>query len=234
MNKLFCFVGDNTVPYRTIMSEHKDFYISDVLIRKSQVVIAEQTHSNNVHICKNEDSGAGFDDHPQIQDCDALITNLPDQFLLIRTADCTPVLLYDEKTKSIGAVHSGREGTSKNIVGATVAAMNKAYSVIPSNLKCYIGAGICKNHYKLNEATFTLFTRTCLDAGIKINLDDFPAVDIQNAIVQQLIQAGIRAKNIESNDICTFESSRHYSYRRDGTNNRQINLIGMIYGKHSL
>jgi polyphenol oxidase len=232
--KLFSYLGDHSIPYRTIMTNHKDFKASDVLIPKSRCVIAEQTHSVNVHPCTEADCGAGFDDNPQIQDCDALVTNLPDIFLLIRTADCTPVLLFDEVSKCIGAVHSGREGTRKNITGQTVKTMIRLYSAEPSDIKAWIGPGICKKHYPVSEEIWTDFYLTCTKSNFFVDESDFLFPDIQSVILQQLTAVGLKQENIIKNEICTFESNGHFSYRRDKTRNRQINIIGMINGKHNL
>jgi YfiH family protein len=232
--ELFRYLGDDTFPYRTIMADHTDFSINKILILKNRCVIAEQTHSNNVHVCSEKDSGAGFDEHSQVSDCDAIVTGVPNQFLLIRTADCTPILLYDEKRKCIGAVHSGREGTRKDITGHCIEVMINEYNSQPKDVKAWIGPGICNNHYKVSEEIWAEFYQSCKNSNFFIDESDFLFPDIQNVILQQLTTAGILQENIISNNICTFESERHFSFRRNGTFNRQINIIGMIDGKHNL
>jgi YfiH family protein len=228
--KLFNYLGDNEHPYRTIMANHSNFFIDNFMIPKNRIVITEQTHSRNIHICSDIDCGAGFDDHPQIHDCDGMVTNLPHQFLLIRTADCTPVLFYDKNTQSIGSVHSGREGTRKNIVKNLIQTMQVEYMSLPENIQVWIGAGICKEHYEVSEKIAQEFNQTCLQNNLLLDETDCRYIDIQNVIIKQLVQSGILLKNIHRNKICTYESLAHFSYRRDGTRNRQINVIGLING----
>jgi len=228
MNYLFYYLGDSALPYRTIMAEHTDFSVKGIVIPKNKVVIAEQTHSKHVHVCHEKDSGAGFDEHAQIADCDAMVTNIQGQFLLIRTADCTPVLMYDEKTQSVGAIHSGREGTRKNIIGETVSTMQKQFNSLPENIKAWIGAGICKQHYQVSEIVWVAFSQSCKKQNILIAESDTFHLDIQDVIYQQLINAGLKPENISRNSTCTFESKEHFSFRREGTHNRQINIIGML------
>jgi YfiH family protein len=230
MKQLFYYLGDMSVPYRTIMANHSDFVIHGITIQKKNIVIAEQTHSNHMHICQMSDCGAGFDKHAQIADCDALTTNLTNQFLLIRTADCTPVLFYDKNSEAIGAVHSGREGTRKNIIRQLVKAMQSKYQSNPGDIQVWIGAGICKNHYQVSPSVWQEFAHSCRQDNIIIDESDEPFIDVQDVILQQLLQSGIRPENIKQNQICTYESEAHFSFRRDGTNNRQINLIGLIDG----
>jgi len=230
MINLFFFLGDASLPYRTIMANHTDFNIGDFLVPKSRTVIAEQTHSPTVHICNESDCGAGFDEHPQIPGCDALITNHIKQYLLIRTADCTPVLLYDASNNAVGAIHSGREGTRKNIVAATINAMQNQYNTQPQDLRAWIGAGISKKHYKVDESTWLVFYEACHLLDIDLSKDIFPIIDINFVISQQLLQAGVSVNRINNLGICTFENKSYFSYRRDGTHNRQINIIGLTDG----
>jgi len=232
MDNLLMFLGDNSVPYRTIMANHDDFIVQGHLIRKKQVVIAEQTHSNHVHICSENDSGAGFDNHLQIADCDALLTNLPNQFLMVRTADCTPILVYDNIKKVVGAIHSGREGTKKNIVGQTIETMQIVFNSNPGDICASMGAGICKTHYNVSDNIWNEFYETCVNNKFIIKKPDRPFLDIQRMIFQQLIGAGLALEKILRNNICTFEADNYFSFRRDGTHNRQINIIGIKDGRN--
>jgi YfiH family protein len=228
------YLGDISLPYRKIIANHTDFTVKEFLIKKDSCVIAEQTHSDRVHICTYDDNGAGFDSHSQISDCDALVTDIPNQFLLIRTADCTPVLLYDETKYCIGAVHSGREGTRKNIVGNAIITMSDTYGASPDNLKAIIGPGICKKHYQVSQEIWDEYCLSCRKSNFSIDESELLFPDIQSVIIQQLTASGVKMEHITRNEICTFESGKHFSYRKDQTRNRQINIIGMTDGKHNL
>jgi YfiH family protein len=214
--------------YRSIMKNHADFELAGRVIPSSRIVIAEQTHSNLVHICREEDCGAGFGEHPQIAVADGLVSNIPNQFLLIRTADCTPILLFDKSEMVIAAVHSGREGTRKNIAGACVNAMMRHYACNPANIVAYIGAGICEAHYEVSEDIFQEFNASLIAEDFFPCTNQHRHLNIRSTIFQQLIRAGLRFINIENVHICTYEDSGYFSFRRDETKNRQINMIGII------
>ena len=47
---------------------------------------------------------------------DGLITKKKGLALSVLTADCAPILIYDKKTKMIGAIHAGWKGALKKIV----------------------------------------------------------------------------------------------------------------------
>ena len=225
--KVFLHLGDLQPDYLSIMREQSDFRVGDRITPASRVVIAEQTHSDLVHLCSEADCGAGFGSHPQIDAADALVTNITGQYLLIRTADCTPVLLHDIRARAVGAVHSGREGTRKNIVGKAVASLKQHYNVEPQDIIAYIGAGICAGHYQVSEEIWQQFNASLQDLDQAFQNTPPRHLDIRLCVFRQLLQAGVPFKNIEQDHTCTYESQRHFSYRRDGTRNRQINLIGI-------
>ena len=142
-------LGEKTPDYRSVMRDQGDIRIGDKVIPASSTVIAEQIAGDGIHICSDQDSGAGWGRHPQIAAADALITNLPGQYLLIRTADCYPVLLTDAQNRAVAAIHSGREGTRLNIAGKAVRALEEHFGIRPAELTAHIGAGICARHYEV-------------------------------------------------------------------------------------
>lgn len=227
MSKVCFHLGNNTPDYRTIMREHDDFEVAGRVIPKDRIVIAAQTHSDLVHICSEQDCGAGFADHAQIPIADGLITNIPNQWLMIRTADCTPILLYDDALKVVAAVHSGREGTRKNIAGACVSAMQQHFGCNAANIVAYIGAGICEEHYEVSEELYIEFNASLSAQNFCPCTKQYRHLNIRSTIFQQLIRAGLRFFNIENIHVCTYEDASYFSFRRDGTHNRQINLIGI-------
>lgn len=90
-----------------------------------RLATAEQVHGDVVAEAAGPGLHAG---------ADALVTGDPGVTLGIYVADCAAVYLADRRGRAIGLVHSGRAGTTKNIVGRTVALMRERYSVEPSDL----------------------------------------------------------------------------------------------------
>src|SRR4029079_7170155 len=54
---------------------------------------------------------------------DALVTTQPGVSLMVRAADCVPVLFADESRALAGAAHCGRPGLVAGVVAATVTTM---------------------------------------------------------------------------------------------------------------
>ena len=104
-------------------------------------VLTKQTHTDIVRCVTAQDAGTGLF-KPEFEPCDGLVTNTPGLALVVFTADCTPVLLYDPKTGAVGAVHAGWRGTAQDIVGKAVQAMEKHFGTDPACLKAAIGPNI--------------------------------------------------------------------------------------------
>jgi YfiH family protein len=109
--------------------------VSQPLTRES-LVSPRQVHSAEVRHVGAGDSGRF------IPDCDALITSEPGVPLLLRFADCVPILLYDPRRKAIGLAHAGWRGTVAGMAQAAVQAMVEALGSAPDDLVAALGPAI--------------------------------------------------------------------------------------------
>lgn len=125
---------------------------------KNSYVTAEQPHSNQVAVAHRHDCGK------KLPGVDALITNEPGVTLVIRTADCGPLFLYDPVAKVIGLAHSGRKGTEANIARATIRAMEKEFGAKPENIITVLGPCIRPPQYEIDFASE--IARQCRDEAI--------------------------------------------------------------------
>lgn len=164
---------------------------------------------------------------------DALLTDRPGILLVVRTADCLPVLLVDKKKKVVAAVHCGWRGTKKKLAAKAAEAMSALYKCERSSLLAALGPCIEQDCYEVREEVRESFK----DAGIR---DDFFLsssaktgsyyFDLKQANRYQLLKAGLKPENIFSVDLCTYCEESLFSYRRDGFKaGRMVNFIGMLY-----
>lgn len=110
-------------------------------VKKS--VLSHQIHTDTVRVVTEADC-MGLDHHAY-PECDALVTNVPGLALVIFTADCTPILLYDPVTGAVGAIHAGWRGTAMDIAGKAVQTMVCAFGCEQANIRAAIGPniGVC-------------------------------------------------------------------------------------------
>jgi YfiH family protein len=82
---------------------------------------------------------------------DAIITNTPGLLLLMRFADCVPILFIDPVKKAVGIAHAGWQGTVREIALHTVHAMETQFQSKPSDLLVGIGPSIGPDHYVVGD-----------------------------------------------------------------------------------
>ncbi|HEY8967033.1 MAG TPA: polyphenol oxidase family protein [Candidatus Methylacidiphilales bacterium] len=112
----------------------------------SGLVEAEQPHGNGVAVVGLGEAGTTI---PQV---DALVTNAPGLVLAVRAADCGPVWFHDPKRNVAAVAHSGRKGTEKDIVGATLQAMERSFGCVPADVAVFLGPCIRPPDYEVDFA----------------------------------------------------------------------------------
>ena len=141
--------------------------------------------------------------------CDALVTDRPDVVLMVRVADCVPVLLADRDAGVLGAAHAGRKGLDEGVVGACVARMR---ALGATAVEAWVGPHICGACYEVPEALQSEVAAR-EPASRSTTSWGTPGLDIGAGIRAQLARAGVTAHDVSR---CTLESPDLYSYRRDG------------------
>jgi YfiH family protein len=183
----------------------------------------DQIHSNIVHCIRRVPR--------QKLRGDALVTDLSRVFLVIKTADCLPVLLVDEARRIVAAVHCGWKGTAQGVLGKAVSGMREWYGTEPAALLAAFGPAICGACYEVGEDVAARFAAR----GFARSLFS-PAsgrrgkylFDLREANRLELLRLGVRAENILLVDACTYCESRFLSYRRDGSRaGRMLSFIGL-------
>ena len=81
---------------------------------------------------------------------DAIITDKKNFPIAILTADCVPILIYDNKRKMIAAIHSGWKGAYNGIVKKVLKFMFKK-GCVSKNITVAIGPSISRNSYEVQK-----------------------------------------------------------------------------------
>lgn len=172
------------------------------------LVWAEQTFSSEVHICQKEDSGK------VIKNVDALISNIPGQVLVIFSADCVPLLLFDSQNRVVAGIHGGRKCLTAGIIGRTIEKMASYFNSKPENIKVGIGPHIRVCHYWLKEKTFSTLKKTKFKKYF-LKKEEKVFFDLTRLTFQELLKKGVEKENIEDCQICTYcHSENFYSARK--------------------
>jgi YfiH family protein len=78
---------------------------------------------------------------------DIILTDDPGVTLLMRFADCVPILLYDPRRRAIGIAHAGWLGTVRRAAEFAVEAMVQTFQSDPADILAGLGPSIGPDHY---------------------------------------------------------------------------------------
>ena len=158
-----------------------------------------------------------------LEGVDALMTNLKGVCIGVSTADCIPVLLYDQEKQVACAIHAGWRGTVKRIVMTAIEAMTAAYDTQPQQLKAQIGPGIHLDSFEVGDEVYDAFQQEGFEmAAISVRKEKWH-IDLPMCNRQQLIAAGVQPQHIQVSHVCTFQQATDYfSARRLGINSGRI------------
>lgn len=186
----------------------------------SRLVHMRQIHSDRVVTCRPD---MDFETRPE---CDALITDVPGQPLMVMTADCTPLLLFDPVCRTIAAVHAGRAGALKNIVAATIDTMRHQYGSAPENLYAVLGPSIHACCYEIGPEVANEVAEAGYTSALQLRKERY-YLDVNAIVLAQLGLAGVPVPQTEVIDACTSCSAKTlFSHRaHKGSTGRQAGLI---------
>ena len=197
-----------------------------------ELVIPYQTHGTS---CLTIDeiylNASAEQKQKMLQGVDALTTNHAEICLCISTADCIPVLIYDQTHHAAAAIHAGWRGTVQRIVSQTLQQMQQRYGTEGKGCIACIGPGILLQAFETGDEVYEAFAA----AGFPMSQLSYrhPStqkyhLDLPAANLLQLQEFGIPIAQIEQSGICTYtQHDRFFSARRLGIKSGRI-LSGIM------
>ncbi len=165
------------------------------------VAWAHQVHGDGVVAVEHAD-----DSGPE---ADGLVTAARGLALMVRVADCVPVVLADPGAGVVGVAHAGRRGVELDVVTRTVERMRELGA---TDLHAWVGPHICGRCYEV-PATLREEVAARVPATYAETSWGTPGLDLGAGVAAQLSAAGVAVTAVPG---CTLEDDRFHSYRRDG------------------
>lgn len=210
-------VGDNAIANRERIANYFGIDLSNL-------IILNQKHSNIVRVITNDNIERykfSSVENALKNEGDAIITNIPNLLIGINTADCAPILIFDDKKNYIAVIHSGWRGTIGSIIENTLTELNElgCTSVIS-----VIGPCISKNNLILETELIPYIYKRQFTKSINDNECNF---DMLGLVINKLRNNKI-VKNISSVNINTFTNNDFYSYRRSNQKREGLQFSGIM------
>lgn len=199
--------------------------ISEIESRFNLDIVAQlkQVHSGDVLVVDS------IENHDNLTEGDALVTDLKTIGVGVRTADCVPILIVDSKKSIVAAVHAGWRGTWSQIATNAVTLIENKYGIDPSDLNVAIGPSIKKCCYEVGEDVASLFSKKFEDSDQYLFQTERSKYFLDLSIANRLALHKAGVSEIDVVNICTKCNPDFYSYRREGKDvSTQLSFVALI------
>ena len=203
--------------------------LADTLnISIEQLVCANQTHSDLFYKVTTQDCGSGaLTNATAIKNVDALYTYEPNILLTLFHADCVPIIFYHEQRKLVGVIHSGWQGTVKEITYKMFQHLINNEQCSPEGFHIHIGRALSQDKFEVDGDVYQKFHQLgYAEPYIYFNDETNKYhIDNQQVVKQQCVNNGISIEQIEIDTNCTFIDSDSFSYRQNRQCGRHMSFI---------
>ncbi len=180
-------------------------------IDEQHIIMPHQTHGTEVrHI------GKEFLQLPEgvrkmvLEGVDAVMTDQSGICIGVSTADCIPVLLFDEAHHAVCAIHAGWRGTVARITSKAIAGMGLHFQSEPKKLKAVIGPGISLDSFEVGQEVYDQFAEAAFNMDAIARFYEKWHINLPLCNKMALLEAGVVEENIHSEDICTMKHSEDF------------------------
>jgi YfiH family protein len=212
-------VGDDEA---AVTENHARVY-AHLGLRTDQVVSPRQVHGNRVEVVTASDTGR------IVHNTDGLVTVSPGVALLLRFADCQPILLYDPIHHAVGLIHAGWRGVAQGVARRAVEKMLDCFGSRPEALIAGLGPAIGPCCYTVGHQVATVMAYVLPDWRQVMALEgkDRWRFDLPAANAQQLAAEGVR--QIEQAHLCTAcRQDEFYSHRADNGRTGRFAVVAYL------
>lgn len=189
------------------VAENKRRACAHLGVDTTQVVTAHQVHGNHVAAVDTAHLGQ------VMSNTDGLVTDAAHVALMLRFADCQPIILFDPLRHALGLVHAGWRGVALGIAYRAVEAMTREFGSRPEDLLAGLGPAIGPCCYTVGHQVAAALGYALPDwSSVMTQEEDSWRFDLPAANAQQLATAGVQS--LEQAGLCTAcRTDEFYSHR---------------------
>ena len=184
-------------------------------VRPEHLIGVRQVHGREVHLLH---AGDQVNAEAVRVEADAVVCTDPALAVMVRIADCVPILLADRRRRVVAAVHAGWRGTAAGVARATVHVVARL-GIPSSDLIAAIGPSAGPCCYQVDQPVHAAFHAVWPTASAWFRADgtDRWRLDLWRANFDQLVEGGLVPEHIHQSGLCTVHKADvFHSHRRDG------------------
>jgi len=202
-------------PLSTVRVQEKKLLASLIGLSQERIIFLEQEHHDKIWLIESKPK----ENQLFLGKGDALISSCPEICLVIRTADCLPVFIYDFEKKILGAIHSGWRGICKQVVPKTINKMKNHFNSKIKDLKIFILPFIGPKAYEIKKEVAQYFS----SQFIKKESNSL-FLDLGASLKEDLKKEGVSPSNIFQTKKCTFHDNNEFFSHRKADAGRNLNF----------
>ena len=192
------------------------FFLKSLGISPERSFTIKQVHGNHVVWARSPNLNETIE-------ADGIVTQEKGLALVIRTADCVPLFLWDPESQAVGLVHVGWRGAQKGIVRQAVEMLEQTFQSKPPRLLAALGPAIRECCYEVGEEFQNYFPGFVRESAGKHRFD------LAGFVKSGLEALGIPKNSMIDSGICTACSvGRFFSARRESQETGRFPSVIMI------
>lgn len=154
---------------------------------------------------------------------DALVTGKANTALIIKTADCMPIMMLDQKTQTIAAVHAGWRGVENQITLKTLQKINP----ISNSVEIFIGPHLQQNSFEVDldvkDQLLKSLYNSISDLSVVKETGHKYNINLIEIVKSQVAQNCVAQYHILNKD--TLTDLNFHSFRREKNSSRNYSFI---------
>ena len=136
--------GPGSLDNKTNIKKNLQIVRKKISDKAKNIILLHQVHSNKFIFIDEKY------DNKKKPKADAIITNRKNFPIAVLTADCAPILIYEDKMKMIAAIHAGWKGAFKGIIAKVIKFMIKKGCKL-ENIIAVVGPSISQKNYEVKD-----------------------------------------------------------------------------------
>ncbi|MBC7267048.1 MAG: laccase domain-containing protein [Coriobacteriia bacterium] len=211
-----------------VVDENRQRFLSALGLseHREHLTCAEQVHGTEVGVVGAALAGSGgyaTRGRPPVSGVDALATTLEGVPLMLLFADCVPVVLVAERSRSVAVAHAGWRGLLGGVVSRAVEAL-RGLAEPGEEISAYVGPHIGPCCYEVGEDLVSQFAHKFVTIRRAS-----ATLDLRAAVTEELASSGVPEERQCHLGICTAHNTdRFYSYRAEGRTGRHAALVCVL------
>ena len=182
--------------------------------RFSAIMHARQVH--HAHILVHGEPQSGIVIRP---DADGHVTNQAGLLLAVSVADCVPVFLIVDRSRSVALLHAGWRGAAAQILHRVIAQLLKLAGGALDGIHCHLGPAICGNCYEVGPEVHEALGQPRPGSNTPI--------DLRRLLREQAVELGLPLAQVSQSQLCTRCDNSLFFSHRAGDRGRQMGLLGI-------